>query len=70
MNTITMCRLVGYIFLTIVTLVEILIFCVLFNIDATHWSKFLAIILIPIIFNVSIWGIAIFYHKVKETHAT
>lgn len=68
MNTITICKFVGYTFLTIATLVEILMFCTMFNIDTTHWGKLLAIVLIPVIFNISIWGVAIFYHKVKEAH--
>lgn len=68
MNRITICRFVGYTFLTMATLVEIIMFCTMFNIDATHWGKLLAIILTPIVFNASIWGVAIFYHKVKEAH--
>lgn len=68
MKIITICRLVGYIFLATVTLLEIIMFCTMFNIDATHWGKLLAIILTPIVFNASIWGVAIFYHKVKEAH--
>lgn len=68
MNTITICRLVGYSFLAIATLVEIIMFCIMFNIDAAHWGKLMAIILTPITFNASIWGVAIFYHKVKEAH--
>lgn len=68
MKIITICRLVGYIFLATVTLLEIIMFYTMFNIDTTHWGKLLAIILTPIVFNASIWGVAIFYHKVKEAH--
>ena len=68
MNTITICRLVGYTFLTMITLVEIVMFCIVFNVDTTHWGKLFAIILTPIVFNAAIWGVAIFYHKVKEAH--
>lgn len=68
MNTIILCRLVGYSFLMIVTLIEIVMFCIIFNINLETWGRPLAVIITPIIFNASIWGVAIFYHKVKEAH--
>lgn len=68
MKTITKCRFVGYTFLIMATLVEIIMFCTMFSIDTQQWSKLLVIILTPIVFNASIWGVAIFYHKVKEAH--
>ena len=68
MKTITKCRLVGYTFLAIATLVEIIMFYTIFNVGAAHWGKLLAVILTPVVFNASIWGIAIFYHKVKQAH--
>jgi len=70
MNTITICRLVGYAFLAIATLVEIIMFYTMFNVEAAHWGKLLAVILTPVVFNISIWGIAIFYYKVKKAHTT
>lgn len=66
MNRITKCRLVGYSFLTIVTIVEIVMFCTMFNIDGNSIGKLIATIITPIVFNISVWILAILYYKVKH----
>ena len=66
MNRLTKCRLVGYSFLTFVTLVEIVMFCTMFHVDVTHWSKAAAVVLAPITFNISVWIVAILYYKVRQ----
>jgi amino acid permease len=66
MNRITKCRLVGYTFLTIVTLVEIVMFCTMFHIDGDSIGKLAAAVITPIVFNISVWVLAILYYKVKN----
>ena len=66
MNRSTKCHLVGYTFLTIVTLVEIVMFCTMFHIDGSSIGKLAAAVITPIIFNISVWILAILYYKVKQ----
>jgi amino acid permease len=66
MNRLTKCRLVGYSFLAIVTLVEIVMFCTMFHINGDSIGKMAATIITPIVFNVSVWVIAILYYKVRQ----
>ena len=66
MNRVTKCRLVGYSFLTFITLVEIIMFCTMFHIDGESIGKMAAAIITPIVFNISVWVIAILYYKVKH----
>ena len=66
MSRLTKCRLVGYSFLTFVTLVEIVMFCTMFHIDGESIGKMIAVIITPIVFNISLWVIAILYYKVKH----
>ena len=66
MNRITKCRLVGYSFITSITLVEIIMFCTMFHIDGSSIGKMIAVVITPIVFNTSIWVIAILYYKVKH----
>ena len=66
MNRPTKCRLIGYSFLTIVTLVEIVMLCTVFHIDGSSIGKLAATIITPIVFNISVWVLAILYYKVKN----
>ena len=70
MNRKTKCRLVGYTFLTVVTLVEIVMFCTMFHIDNDSIGKLAAIVITPIVFNISVWILAILYYKVRQKTPT
>jgi len=70
MNRITKCQLVGYTFLTIVTLVEIVMFCTMFHVDGNSMGKLAATIITPIVFNISVWVLAILYYKVRHKTPT
>ena len=70
MNRLTKCRLVGYTFLTIVTLVEIIMFCTMFHVGSDSMGKLAATIITPIVFNISVWILAILYYKVKQKTPT
>lgn len=66
MNRQTTCKLLGYSFLAIVTLVEIVMFCTLFHIDGDSIGKMAATIITPIVFNISVWVVAILYYRVSH----
>ena len=70
MNRLTKCRLVGYTFLIIVTLVEIVMFCTMFHVDSNSMGKLAATVITPIVFNISVWILAILYYKVRQKTPT
>lgn len=70
MNTLTTCKAVGYLFLTLVTLVEIIVLCNIFNIDEHSITRTAAISATAIIFNSILWWFSHLYHKTKNTLET
>ncbi len=70
MNRLTKCRIVGYTFLIIVTLVEIVMFCTMFHVNGDSIGKLAATIITPVVFNISVWILAILYYKVKQKTPT
>jgi len=70
MNTLTQCKAVGYTFLTIVTLVEIILFCSIFSIDENSIGRMMAIITTAGVFNGALWWFSQLYYKTKNTLET
>lgn len=66
-NTVTKCRLVGYGFFVAITILEIILFCNIFNIGLLiSWGKVFGIIITTTIFNTALWWFAIRYQITKE----
>lgn len=64
LNTVQKCQTVGYLFLTVATLVEIILFYNLFSIST--FGKFVAVVATSLVFNFAIWFVALKYQTLKE----
>lgn len=58
------CYIVGYLFLVMTTLVEIILFYNLFNIHTIE--KFMIVSATVFLFNFAIWFVALKYQTIKE----
>lgn len=64
LNTVQKCHVVGYLFLIVATLVEIVLFYNLFSIST--FGKFVAVVVTSVVFNFAIWFVALKYQTLKE----
>ncbi len=60
------CKIIGFSFLGVMTIIEIILFGSLFGAFITHWGKIIAIACTVIVFNVAIWFFALKYHETSE----
>ena len=60
------CKIIGFSFLGVMTIIEIILFGSLFDAFTTHWGKIVAIACTVIIFNLAIWFFALKYHETSE----
>ena len=67
LNTQKACTLVGAGFFLGVTLIEILLFCSLFDSFIGHWSRILAVGTTVFVFNLFLWFFAIKYNQTSTT---
>lgn len=63
-NSIQKCQLIGYLFLVAITLVEIVLFCNILNVDSI--GRKIAASIIIITFNSSVWIFALKYQTIKR----
>jgi hypothetical protein len=66
MNTLTTCKAVGHLFFILATLVEIILFCSIFNLDENSIGRMIATIVTAVIFNGAIWLFSQLYYKTKH----
>lgn len=68
--TISSCKIIGYTFFTLATLIEIILFCSIFSIDGNSIGKIIAIVATAGVFNAALWWFSQLYYKAKNTLET
>ena len=62
-NTPKACNALGLAFFAVVTIIEIIMFCHLFDAFGGGWIKAMAIGMSTVAFNTALWFFALTYHK-------
>jgi hypothetical protein len=65
------CNLLGLVYFMLVTMIEVLMFCTVFNAFTGSWIRIASIMAAIISFNAALWYFALAYHttltKLKKT---
>lgn len=65
-NSTQSCKTVGWGFLAIATIIEIVLLCLLFNTFTEHWFKLAMVAGTVIVFNMATWFMAVEYKQTLE----